>query len=66
MAADGALSKRMLRKEAREAPVVRELRDCVCLAVNGAQFFLAAEDKAQMALWLKKLQKKLALIKQYA
>ncbi len=65
-AAEGSLSKRAQRKETKETPIARELRDCVCLAVNGAQFFVTADDKGQLALWLKKLHKKLALIKQYA
>jgi hypothetical protein len=65
-ASEGAMSKRALCKETKEAPVAKELRDCVCLAVNGAQLFLASDDRAQAALWLKKLHKKLALIKQYA
>jgi hypothetical protein len=62
---EGAMSKRALRKETKEAPVAKELRECVCLAANGAQLFLASDDRAQAALWLKKLHKKLALIKQY-
>jgi hypothetical protein len=44
----------------------RELRDGVCcLTINGAQFLLSSDDKTQSALFVKKLGKKIAAMKEH-